>query len=165
MKDLVILRPARLRKSYRLLISVLFVCYLVSPDAFAQQPTPTPTPSGDTLAKIEFVGLQRIAQEEALAATGLQIGQVIDADMVDQAAGRLVETGLFKKLSYNLRTAKGQASIVFKVEEMSSYAPVVFDNFVWFSDRELNEYVSKNVPGFDGAARSRARRSKRSLAC
>jgi outer membrane protein assembly factor BamA len=129
--------------------------FVFAPCALAQQQsTPTPTPNADatTLEKIEFVGLKRVKQEEALAATGLQVGQAVDVDVVDAAASRLAESGLFQKLSYNYRAAKSKASVLFTVEETMGYSPVVFDNFIWFSDRELNEYVRKNIPGFDGTA-------------
>lgn len=132
--------------------------FLSAPAAFSQQTpaqTPTPTQGGaaqTTLDKIEFVGLRRVKREEAVAATGLQAGQAVDVDVVDAAGNRLLDSGLFKKLSYSFRASKGLATVVFNVEELASQSPVVFDNFVWFSDKELNEFVRKNVPAFDGTA-------------
>ena len=123
-----------------------------TPAPAAATPTPAPTPEVPALARIEFVGLRRVGQEEAVAASGLQAGQPVDVDLIDQAAGRLLDSGLFTKLSYSFRTAKGQATVVFTVEEAGARAPVVFDNFVWFSDRELDAYVSSKVEGYDGTA-------------
>lgn len=132
-----------------------FFFFVAARPALAQQ-TPTATPSAtpqNVLAKVEFVGLKRVPQEEALSTAALQLGQAVDVDAVEQAATRLFDSGLFSKLSYNVRTSKGQVTVVFNVEEMASgRAPVVYDNFVWFSDKDLNEIVRKNVPGFDGTA-------------
>ncbi len=122
----------------------------------AQQQTPaatTPTPTqAASLAKIEFDGLSRVTQSEAVAASGLQIGQAIDVDAVDAASERLLTSGLFKNLSYKMRKLKGEVTVVFKVEEMKRNVPVVFDNFVWFTDEELKEAVRRKVPDYDGFA-------------
>ncbi len=44
------------------------------------------------------------------------------------------------------------ATVVFKVEEAARNVPVVFDNFVWFTEEELRDAVRRKVPSFDGAA-------------
>jgi outer membrane protein assembly factor BamA len=105
------------------------------------------------LAKIDFVGLQQRTKEEAVAASGLQSGQDIDISILDAAAQRLMDSGLFKKLSYRYRTVGDEATVTFQVEEdQSAASPVVFDNFVWFSDEELATAVRRQVPTFDGTA-------------
>ena len=150
--------PIRLHSSRIASASIVFLAVLfLTPHASAQQkpaptPQPSPTPAATVLGKVEFVGLTRTTQEQARTASGLQLGQPADVDAVEQAANRLVETGLFKKLSYSYRSAKGQATVVFTVEEMTARAPVVFDNFVWFSDREIDEYLRRTVTGYDGTA-------------
>ena len=139
-----------------LLMSVLLTCVAAAqqtPRPPAAQPSPTP-PAQPVLTKIDFVGLKRVRAEDATAASGLQLGQAIDVDAVDRAADLLMSSGLFSKLAYNYRAdGKGQTVVTFKVEETSgARAPVVFDNFVWFTDAELNEYVARLVPGYDGTA-------------
>ena len=112
------------------------------------------------LSKIEFTGLQRHSQEEAVAASGLEIGQLIDIPTLDAAAQRLFDSGLFKKLSYRYRTRGGQAVVTFQTEEVKgekgAASPVVFDNFVWFSDEELLSAVRKQVPSFAGTVNDSA---------
>jgi outer membrane protein assembly factor BamA len=142
-----------------LLAAALFSLALITaaPPARAQETTgkaadAAAAPQQNVLARVEFVGLKRVPREEALAAAGLEAGKPVDLDAVDQAASRLVDSGLFKTLNYNFRASKGQATVVFNVEEMASRAPVVFDNFVWLSDKDINEFIRKNVPGFDGTA-------------
>jgi outer membrane protein assembly factor BamA len=58
---------------------------------------------------------------------------------------------LFKNVGYRTRTAANSVTITFQVEELkSNNSPVVFDNFVWFSDEELNAAVKHVLPSFAG---------------
>lgn len=105
------------------------------------------------LSRIEFVGLARHSEEEAIAASGLQIGQTVDEPTLDAAANKMLGSGLFTKLSYRYRTNNGQAVVTFTIEETKGASiPVVFDNFVWFSNEELLAAVRKEMPTFDGTA-------------
>ena len=146
---------AAVRRKYLTLCAILLLIFLtVAPGARARQ---APAAQNMRLNGIEFSGLQQHSQDEAIAASGLRIGQSIDIPALDAAAQRLMDSGLFKKLSYRYRTNGNQATVVFLVEEASgARAPVVFDNFVWFSDEELLNAVRRQVPDFDGRARDEA---------
>lgn len=102
--------------------------------------------------KIEFKGLERVTEAEALEKSGLQVGQTVSIEEVDTAANRLLESGLFEKLSYSVKGKADKAVITFTVVEPKSSLPVAFDNFVWFTDEELREAVKRRVPTFDGTA-------------
>jgi outer membrane protein insertion porin family len=131
-----------------LLLAAVLVCGLCATAAVkAQQPG-----AGQTfrLAKIEFMGLQRLKSEEAVAASGLTVGQTVGETELDQAAKTLLKSGLFKKLSYRLRSNATGATVTFTVEEAASRLPVVFDNFIWFTDEELFAALRREVPGYDG---------------
>ncbi len=131
-----------------------FALFLFAPWVQAQQ---TPAAGRMRLSKIEFIGLQRHSQEEAIAASGLQIGQLVDVPALDVAAQRLFDSGLFKKLSYRYRTSGNQAVVTFQTEEdTGAPAPVVFDNFVWFSDEELLNAVRRQIPSYAGTANDSA---------
>lgn len=133
---------------------ILFIIFIVfsSSIALAQQPTPTPQ-KVLKLASVEFKGLQRLKQETLIENTGLQIGQVITPEMVDEAAARLSDSGRFINLSYRFRSSGEQVFVTFEVEETKAPpAPVVFDNFVWFTEEDLWLGVKKDVPTFDGTA-------------
>ena len=122
------------------------------------QPQPArgqPPPQGQAmrLAGLEFAGLARVSKAQAVGASGLQVGQRVTAEELDAAAQRLLDSGLFTKLSYRLRTAGDQATVTFQVEERrGGNLPVVFDNFVWFTGEELASAVRREVPLFDGTA-------------
>jgi outer membrane protein assembly factor BamA len=125
------------------------IALLAMPNAHSQQASST---QAMQLSKIEVIGLHRYTHEQVVSASGLQIGQNINPDMLDAAANRLVSSGLFKKLSYRLRGGGGKAIVTFEVEELMGGVPVVFDNFVWFSDEELVGAIRRELPSFDGTA-------------
>ena len=104
------------------------------------------------LIKIEVVGSKRITQEQVIATSQLQIGQTVDPSVLDAAADRLMQSGLFKTLSYRVRTADDEAIVIFTVEEAAKNLPVVFENIVWFADDEIAHAIRQDVPFFDGTA-------------
>lgn len=105
------------------------------------------------IGRIEFEGLKQIAPEEALATSGLQLDQPFKVEDVDAAAQRLLDSGIFKQLGYRTRTVGNKVTIIFQVEEAKGGdSPVIFDNFIWFSQEQLLEAVRKDVPTFTGRA-------------
>jgi outer membrane protein assembly factor BamA len=105
-----------------------------------------------TLGRLEFVGLKRLTREQVVTMSGLKVGQVIDASILDAAAGELLKTGLFRKLSYRVHTAGNQTTVSFQVEESAVSLPVTFENFVWFTDEEIVAAVRKDVIYFNGTS-------------
>ena len=105
-----------------------------------------------TLRRVEFVGLKKLSAQKVIDTSGLKVGDTISPDAIDKAAEKLMQSGLFKKLGYKLRTNAGEATVIFEVEEASRNLPVVFENFVWFSDDELARAIRQDVPFFDGTA-------------
>jgi outer membrane protein assembly factor BamA len=123
-------------------------CLLVLvPCARAQQPQ-----QPIKLDKIEFRGLERVKEPEALEKSALTIGQTVSIDDVEAAANRLLESGLFTNLSYKIKGTTDKALLTFEVVERKWTMPVAFDNFVWFTDEELNAAVRRKLPAFDGTA-------------
>lgn len=105
-----------------------------------------------TLERIEFVGQKRLSTSQLTSLSELKIGQVVDRDTFDAAAGKLLQSGLLRRLSYRVRSAKGRATITFQVEEAAANLPVVFENFVWFTEEELLSAIRTDVPFFNGTA-------------
>lgn len=104
------------------------------------------------LSRVEFVGLRRLTQQQVMTTSGLEIGQAVDPKVLDAAAQKLMDSGLFKKLAYHLRGAGDQAIVTFTVEEAVRRLPIVFDNFAWFTDEEIYVAVRRDVTFFDGTA-------------
>ena len=105
-----------------------------------------------TLGRLEFVGLKRLTQAQVVTMSGLKVGQAVDANVLDAAAGELLKTGLFRKLSYRVHNVGNQAVVTFQIEESAVSMPVVFENFVWFSDAEIVAAIRKDVIFFNGTS-------------
>ncbi|HEX8338214.1 MAG TPA: POTRA domain-containing protein, partial [Pyrinomonadaceae bacterium] len=82
----------------------------------------------------------------------LAVGQTVSINDVEAAANRLLESGLFTNLSYKLKGTTDKSVLTFEVVERKWTMPVAFDNFVWFTDEELNAAVRRKLPAFDGTA-------------
>lgn len=135
------------RRTHRSWSFLLLTVFLFSAAGARAQPA-----KALRLGKIEVVGLERYTQEQVLTASGLQIGQPIDIPAADEAATRLMNSGLFKTLSYRFRSTGNQVTVTFQVVEAKESAPVIFDNFVWFSEQELQDAIRRQIPSFDGTA-------------
>jgi outer membrane protein assembly factor BamA len=112
----------------------------------------TPSPLSLRLTRITFSGLRLYTQEMAVDAGGLRIGQTVKLADLDEALARLMASGLFKTAHYRYTYTDTRAEVVFDVEEEKWNTPVVFDNFVWFSDDEIGEMIRKKFPFFRGPA-------------
>jgi outer membrane protein assembly factor BamA len=108
------------------------------------------SPATFKLGGVEFKGLQRVSQQQAVELTGLVPGEVIGTDAIDAAGQKLVESGLFGRVSYRVKTEKDVATLIFEVEEVHGALPVVFDNFVWFTEEEIFNAVKAQVPTYNG---------------
>jgi len=124
----------------------------LSSPAFSQLVQQAPS-SEVKLAKIEFIGLKRYTLDQLIKASGLEIGQMVSLETLDAAAQRLMDSGLVHKLSYRFQTKADQGTVIFQLEEgHGGESPVIFDNFVAFSDEELITAVRREVPSFSGLA-------------
>jgi outer membrane protein assembly factor BamA len=134
-------------------VLILAVLSFFSFNVIAQSPqSQQADPHQLRLAKVEFKGLEHITSEQALDLSGLIIGDPITVEALDAVAQKLADSGLFGKMSYRIRSVKLDANVEFEVEELRSSIPVVFDNFVWFSDDELLAGVKSEMPSFNGTA-------------
>lgn len=105
-----------------------------------------------TLRRVEIVGLKRLSSQEVIDLSGLKAGDTTKRDAIDGAAQKLIDSGLFKKVGYRLSVKDNEATLIFEVEETARNLPVVFENFVWFSEQEIGRAIRQDVPFFDGTA-------------
>ncbi len=139
------------RVSFVRAVLLLAACALAAPPAVEGRQTQGAGQSVK-LEKIEFKGLERVTEAEALEKSGLQAGQSVSVDAIEVAADRLLASGLFANLSYKLKGTTDKAVLTFEVVEPKLTMPVRFDNFVWFTDDELTAAVRRKFPAFDGSA-------------
>ena len=102
------------------------------------------------LLSIHVKGLQNFKEEQVIAASGLKLGQYVGEAEFQQAAQKLGETGLFANLSYKYQYSNAGCNLDLEVEENEKLVPILFDNFVWFSDAELLSALKAQMPLFDG---------------
>ncbi|HEX3251652.1 MAG TPA: POTRA domain-containing protein [Pyrinomonadaceae bacterium] len=127
------------------ILSTICVSILLTTSVFAQ--------TARKIAGIEAEGLQSLTTEIVIATSGLKIGDTFSVEATDAAAERLVNSGLFKSVAYRTRSVGPNVTITFQLEEIKGQsAPVVFDNFIWFSDEELAAAIKREVPSFNGSA-------------
>ena len=102
--------------------------------ARAQQPT--------TLRRIEVLGLQRTSADQVVQISGLQLGQSIDARRIDAATDKLMASGLFRRVSYRVRSEDYDLTLIFELEEKPTGAVAttgdVLGQVTWSGNRALS---------------------------
>ena len=101
-----------------------------------------------SLREVHIEGQKHISEAQISALTGLVVGSQIGRADLQAAADKLVQTGLFDKISYLFETRTG-VIVTYHVEE-SPRIPAYFDNIPWFADSELLDAIRKKLPYFDG---------------
>lgn len=102
------------------------------------------------LLSIQVKGLQRFTADQVISTSGLKIGEMAGDPEFQQAAQKLGETGLFSQLTYTYKYSTAGCDLELQVAENQKLVPVIFDNFVWFSDQELIGWIHSRLPLFDG---------------
>jgi len=113
--------------------------------ASAQAPDVATAP----LREVHTDGEKLLTEAQVIAITGLVTGAQIGRNDLQAAADRLVQSGLFAKVSFNFQTKAAGVLVTYHVEE-SPRIPVYFDNIPWFSDSELGDAIRNKFPFFDG---------------
>jgi len=104
------------------------------------------------LARIVVTGSQRYREDDVVRATGLAVSTQVTADDLQNAANRLGNSGAFASVQFLFKPVVGGKGVEadFQVTDAEKYLPAVFENFVWFSDQELQAAVHQAVPLFQG---------------
>jgi outer membrane protein assembly factor BamA len=101
------------------------------------------------LREVHVDGEKILSEAQVVAITGLVPGAQIGRDDLQAAADKLVQSGLFAKVSYNFQTKLATVIVTFHVEE-SPRISVYFDNIPWFADSELGDAIRTKLPFFNG---------------
>jgi outer membrane protein assembly factor BamA len=104
------------------------------------------------LARILVTGSQRYHEDDLVRATGLTVNTQVTSDDLQNAATRLGNSGAFSSVQFLFKPAIGAKGVEadFQVADAEKYLPAVFENFVWFSDQELQDAVHQAVPLYKG---------------
>ena len=126
---------------------------LLLPAAAAQKKSATAKPSAVApykLIALKVTGTARYTDKEILGASGLQIGQnAADADF-KEAVRRLGDSGLFSEAVYSYTSSDNGTKLELQLADTdkSKLVPAHFENFVWFTDDELQAALQRSVPLF-----------------
>lgn len=99
---------------------------------------------------IRVKGVVRMKEDEVIAASGLKVGQFAGESEFKDALQKLGDTGLFTDLTYSYQYSSAGCRVELQVVENDKLVPIVFDNFVWFSDEDLLGLLRAKVGLFDG---------------
>lgn len=104
------------------------------------------------LARVVVSGSQRYREDDLVRATGLSVNTQVGADDLQNAANRLGNSGAFASVQFLFKPAVGTKGVEadFQVKDAEKYLPAVFENFVWFSDQDLQDAMHQAVPFFKG---------------
>jgi outer membrane protein insertion porin family len=112
--------------------------------------TQSTIPQSYRLATMKFAGLNRFNETQASKATGLQTGDSVTQAQLAAAVDKLAKSGAFENVSFRYSTNGNSLNVEFQVAEISRLLPCVFDNFVWFSDAELDKALRNRVSFYAG---------------
>jgi outer membrane protein insertion porin family len=107
-------------------------------------------PSAYKLVSIKVTGTKRYKPEDVIRASGLQLGQVVHKEDLENVVRLLGESGAFTDILYNLESDPEGTRLKLTVLNSKKFVPVHFDNVVWFSSQELFDNLHASVPLFDG---------------
>ncbi len=95
-------------------------------------------------------GAHRLTSADVIGLSGVHVGDLVTAADLKHAAERMVATGLFTGARYHATRDGDSADVIFVIGEAAWTMPVVFDNFVWFTDADIRDAIAKALPTFDG---------------
>jgi outer membrane protein assembly factor BamA len=129
-----------------LLIVLLGSCaFSQSQKALLQMPA-----SAQRLIAIKVTGSKRFSEQDVAAGSGLQLGTPVNDDDFKKAARRLGDMGVFTDIAYSFSYSSAGTKVEFHVTDADKFVPVRFEDFVWFSDKELLQRIKEHAPLFDG---------------
>lgn len=137
-------------KHVALSVLVLVLAGAILSAAAPQQPSARTTTH--PIEAVHVTGNKRYSVEQVTKISGLAQGKSVSVADLDATMARMAATGLFAKVGYKYGPdATGNRLVVtFEIEEPEWKVPVLFDNFVWFSDAQLQAALAEDVPTFDG---------------
>lgn len=119
--------------------------------ALQSAPAASSDQASAVLASIQVTGSKRFTSAQIAPATGLKVGSRVTRADLQQAANALAELGPFTSVQYRFASEPAGVVLQFQVADAPT-VPVVFDNFPWFTDSQLNAALKQATPLFDGTA-------------
>jgi outer membrane protein assembly factor BamA len=128
----------------------LVLAVMASAAAQKQTAPHTPLVGTDRLISLKVTGTKRYTDKEILAACGLQIGQSAADGDFKEAVQRIGSSGFFSDVSYSYSSSGTGVRLELRLADVDNakLVPAEFENFVWFTDAELQSELRARVPLF-----------------
>ena len=132
---------------------MLFLLFLVATGAAAAKKPSSGRSAPVSITKLialKVTGRTRYTDKEILAASGLQMGQnAADGDF-KEAVKLLGDSGMFSEVVYSYTSSGAGVKLELQIADTdkSKLVPAHFENFVWFTDAELQAALRIRVPLF-----------------
>lgn len=142
-----------MKASSRLLFCLMFAAICFSGMAalsHAQKSLEKASDAERQLISIKVTGSKRFPEAAIAAASGLQVGASVVEDDFKKAGRRLGDTGAFSEVGYTFSYSSAGTKLEFKVTDAPKFAPVRFEDFVWFSNADMLKRIKESAPLFDG---------------
>ena len=104
------------------------------------------------LARVIVTGSSRYKEDDLVRATGLTVNTQVSSEDLQNAANRLGNSGAFATVQFLFKPAIGAKGVEadFQVADAEKFFSAVFENFVWFSESELQEAIHQSIPLYNG---------------
>jgi outer membrane protein assembly factor BamA len=116
---------------------VLLACSLGAPTASAQA----------ILTQIHASGSTHYSEQQIVAISGLKVGEPLTRERLQAVANDISQLGIFSRVSWT--TSESDTVLTLQVED-APVVPLWFDNFPWFSDKDILDSLHLAVPIFNG---------------
>ena len=102
------------------------------------------------LIALKVTGTPQYTEKEILPAAGLQLGQSVTEADFKEAVRRLGDSGLFADIAYSFSFSSAGMKLELQLTDADprQLVPAHFENFVWFTDAELERELQTRVPLF-----------------
>jgi len=128
------------------MIRAIVAFCLLSFVCVAQVPKATAPPDHFLLSQINATGSQRYSKADIVAALQLKTGTQVSQKDLQDASQRLGNSGLFQLVKYEFGWQGNGVVATFDLADATSFVPVGFENFVWFTPGELIRRSSRGYP-------------------
>jgi outer membrane protein insertion porin family len=103
------------------------------------------------VAEVHSSGSHRYSDAQIAATVGLRPGDPVNQEKLQEIADGLVHLGVFSRVNFRFTVTNRRATVNFELQDADA-VPVMFENFPWFTDQELDDEIRQGVPLFDGSA-------------
>jgi outer membrane protein assembly factor BamA len=130
------------------------ICVSAGARAVRAQDAPAaagPQSGSARLGAVSITGSQRFNSDQIAAAIGMKPGMMISRDDLQAGADKLAALGVFNSVKFKFSSAPAGVRVYYEVTDGPG-VPVVFDNFPWVSDDDLNAAIKASGALYDGTA-------------